>query len=161
MGPSSRVKNNKVKNKRREVGEKNAAKAKKSLDPEQDMVTVDMSKISSIVLVRTKASLYLRIKITQHLFIVEIKCFLSFNQTRSKFHSHNEDHLKELKTLNKVVEQKSVCTLQTLQSIFERQILERSKGYFIGQELLFHQTAAPPDGTQTALPCCSSILAAT
>ena len=40
VGPSSRVKNNKVKNKRREVGEKNAAKAKKSLDPEQDMVTV-------------------------------------------------------------------------------------------------------------------------
>ena len=39
VGPSSRVKN-KVKNKRREVGEKNAAKAKKSLDPEQDMVTV-------------------------------------------------------------------------------------------------------------------------
>ena len=39
MGSSSRV-NNKVKNKRREVGEKNAAKAKKSLDPEQDMVTV-------------------------------------------------------------------------------------------------------------------------
>ena len=38
MGPSSRV-NNKVKNKRREVGEKNAGKAKKSLDPEQDMVT--------------------------------------------------------------------------------------------------------------------------
>ena len=121
VGSSSRVKNNKVKNKRREVGEKNAAKAKKSLDPEQDMVTVDMSKISSIVLVRTKASLYLRIKITQHLFIVEIKCFLSFNQSRSKFHSQNEDHLKELKTLNKVVEQKSVCTLQTLQSIFERQ----------------------------------------
>ena len=39
VGPSSRVKN-KVKNKKREVGEKNAAKAKKSLDPEQDMVTV-------------------------------------------------------------------------------------------------------------------------
>ena len=58
VGSSSRVKNNKVKNKRREVGEKNAAKAKKSLDPEQDMVTVDMSKISSIVLVKTKASLY-------------------------------------------------------------------------------------------------------
>ena len=57
VGSSSRVKN-KVKNKRREVGEKNAAKAKKSLDPEQDMVTVDMSKISSIVLVKTKASLY-------------------------------------------------------------------------------------------------------
>ena len=115
VGPSSRVKN-KVKNKRREVGEKNAAKAKKSLDPEQDMVTVDMSKISSIVLVKTKASLYLRIKITQHLFIVEIKCFLSLNQTWSKFNSHNEDHLKVLKTRNKMVGQKSVCTLQ---SIFE------------------------------------------
>ena len=40
VGPNSRVKNNKVKNEKREVGEKNAAKAKKSLDPEQDMVTV-------------------------------------------------------------------------------------------------------------------------
>ena len=39
VGSSSRVKNNKVKDKRREVGKRNAAKAKKSLDPEQDMVT--------------------------------------------------------------------------------------------------------------------------
>ena len=115
MGGSSPVgSSSRVKDKRREVGEKNAAKAKKSLDPEQDMVTVDMSKISSIVLVKTKASLYLRIKITQHLFIVEIKCFLSLNQTRSKFHSHNEDHLKALKTLNKMVGQKSVCTLHAV-----------------------------------------------
>ena len=110
VGSSSRVKN-KVKDKRREVGEKNAAKAKKSLDPEQDMVTVQNLKYCTS---KTKASLYLRIKITQHLFIVEIKCFLSLNQTRSKFHSHNEDHLKELKTLNKVVEQKSVCTLHAV-----------------------------------------------
>ena len=39
VGSSSRVKNNKVKNKRREVGGKNAAKVKESLDSEQDMVT--------------------------------------------------------------------------------------------------------------------------
>ena len=53
----------------------------------------------------------------------------------------------------------ALCSL-SLKSLSDK-ILERSKGYFIGQELLFHQTAAPPDGTQTALPCCSSILAAT